>query len=356
MDLFDNKGWRKAPTREERVFEAAKFFGQGRSGGAIAQAEVAEAFSTSDFPVLLGAAFTKKAVAAQKAAVDEFEPVLTHTTAPDFERHKLIDLWSGDEFERVREGEEYKGGTLNETDLTHGTAKYGKSYGLTFELRLRRLFTDLANFPTLLGSGAVKAKNSAVAELLVEAGAWDPAFFDTVANVALTPESLDAALKELALREDHRADLVDTTNLVLMVGPALQSEANRILNAEKLSMEVTVGSKVTKTEIANPFRGVVTLLVSRRLGKSLGANQGKAWALVQGKGSTLPSIIDTGLEGHDGNVDIRVKRDQGEAVGGGQISIEEGSFNDDTIWYRGRTFFGIDKGFTTGVYASNGGA
>lgn len=356
MDIFDNKGWRKAPTRDERVYEAAKFFGQGRSGGPLAQAEVAEAFATTDFPILLGAAFTKKAVAAQKAEVDEFEPVLTHTTAPDFERHKLVDLWGGDEFERVREGGEYKGGKLKETQLDHGTAKYGKTYGLTFELRLRRLFSDLANFPNLLGAGATKAKNSAVATLLVKTSAWDPNFFGTVADVPLTPENLDAALKELAIREDHRGDLVDTTNLVLMVGPALQSEANRILNADKIVMEVTAGSKVTKTEISNPFRGVVSLLVSRRLGKELAANQGKAWALVQGKGSTLPSIIDTGLEGHDGNVDIRVKRDQGESVSGGQVPVEEGSFNDDTIWYRGRNFFGIDKGFTTGVYASNGGA
>lgn len=355
MNRFDNAGWRKASTREERVYEAAQFFGKGRRGGPVAQAEVAEAFSTSDFPVLLGAAFTKKAVAAQKAAEPEFEPVLTHTTAPDFERHKLIDLWSGDEFEKVGQGEEYKGGTLSETDLTHGTAKYGKSYGLTFELRLRRSFSDLANFPVLLGSGATKAKNTAVAQLLVEAGAWDPAFFGTVANVALSPESLDAALKDLATREDHRGDLVDTSNLVLLVGPGLQSEANRILNADKLTFEVTNGSRVTKTEIANPFRGVVTLLVSRRLGKELGANGGKAWALIQGKGSTLPSIIDTGLEGHDGNVDIRVKRDQGESVSGGLVPVDEGSFNDDTIWYRGRNFFGIDKGFTTGVYASNGG-
>lgn len=355
MDIFENQGWRKAPTREERVFEAAQFFGKGRRGGPLAQAEVAEAFSTSDFPVLLGAAFTKKAVAAQQAAVPEFDQVLTHTTVPDFERHKLVDLWGGDEFERVREGEEYKGGSLNETGLDHGTGKYGKSYGLTFELRLRRLFSDLANFPALIGSGSTKAKNSAVAQLLVKTNAWDPTFFGTVANVPLTSENLDLALKDLATREDHRGDLVDTSNLVLMVGPGLQSEATRILNAAKVVVKVTNGTKVTETEMDNPFKGLVQLLVSRRLGKELGANQGKAWALVQGKGSTLPSIIDTGLEGHDGNVDIRVKRDQGENVGGGQITVDEGSFNDDTIWYRGRNFFGIDKGFTTGVYASNGG-
>lgn len=355
MDIFDNKGWRAAPTHAERVFEAASFFGKGRRGGPMAQAEVTEAFSTSDFPVLLGDAFTKKAIAAQQAAVDEFDPILAKATVPDFERHKLVDLWSGDEFERVGQGEEYKGGSMNETSLDHATAKWGKSYGLTFELRLRRLFSDLANFPTFLGNGAVKAKNTAVATELVTGGTWSTALFGTVANVPFSPEALDAALKELAMREDHRGDLVDISNLVLVHGPGLASEVTRVLNAAKLVFKNGTATKSTETEIDNPFKGLVTSLSSRSLGKALGTNQGKAWALVQGKDSTLPSLILTGLEGHDGNVDIRVKRDQGERVGGGTVPVEEGSFNDDTIWYRGRTFFDVDKGFGAGVYASNGG-
>lgn len=354
MDMFDKQGWRTAPTREEKVFEAASFFGKGRRGGVMAQAEVTEAFSTSDFPVLLGDAFEKKAIAAQKAAVKEFEPILATATVPDFERHKLIDLWSGDEFERVGQGEEYKGGSLNETGLDHGTAKWGKSYGLTFELRLRRLFSDLAKFPELLGNGAVKAENTAVAKELVTAGGWASSLFGTVETVNFSAEALDAAIKALSMREDHRGDLVDTSNLVLVHGPGLATEVTRVLNAAKVVIKVTNGTKVTETEIDNPFKGLVTPLVSRSVGKALGANQGKAWALVQGKDSTLPSLVKTGLEGHDGNVDIRVQRDQGENVGGGQIAVDEGSFRDDTIWYRGRTFFDIDKGFGTGVYASNG--
>ncbi|RII41881.1 hypothetical protein DWB68_10160 [Galactobacter valiniphilus] len=354
---FDKHGFRAAPSHQEKVHEAAKFFNAGRTGSPIQQAELQEAFSTPDFPKLLGDAFTKKAIVAQKAAVNEFDPILAHTTVPDFQRHKLVDLWGADEFERVREGEEYKGGSLNETDLDHGTAKWGKSYGLTFELRLRRLFSDLANFPTLLGNGAVKAKNTAAASALVTAaGAWDPALFGAVQSTALDADGLDAAINALAIREDHRGDLVDTSNLVLVVGPGLQTQAARLLNVDRLVIKQTVGNKETRTEVPNPFKGLVTLLVSRSVGKRLGANQSKAWALVQGKGSTLPSLIDTGLEGHDGNVDIRVKNDQGTNVGGGAISADQGSFNDDTIWYRGRTFFGIDKGFGTGVYASNGAA
>lgn len=352
---FDKHGFRAAPSHQEKVHEAAKFFGAARNGSPLEQAQLQEAFSTPDFPILLGDAFTKKAIVAQKAAVDEFDPILAHTTVPDFQRHKLVDLWGGDEFERVREGEEYKGGTLAETSLDHGTAKYGKSYGLTFELRLRRMFSDLANFPTLLGNGAIKAKNTAVATTLVKTdGTWNDALFGAATTVALDADGLDAAINALAIREDHRGDLVDTSNLVLVVGPGLQTQATRLLNVDRLVIKQTVGNKETRTEVPNPFKGLVTLLVSRTVGKRLGANQSKAWALVQSKASTLPSLIDTGLEGHDGNVDIRVKNDQGTSVAGGSINVNEGSFNDDTIWFRGRTFFGIDKGFGTGVYASNG--
>lgn len=353
-DMFDKQGWRAAPTHAERVYEAAAFFGKGRRGGPVAQAEVVEAFSTSDFPFLLGYAFEKKAIAAQKAAVHEFEPILATASAPDFERRKLVDLWSGDAFQKVGQGEEYKGGSLNETGLEHGTAKYGLSYKLTFELRLRRVFSDLANFPTFLGNGAVKAENNSVAEKLVDATGWSTDFFGTVASVPFTPENLDLAIKELAMREDHRGDLVDVSNLVLVHGPGLRGEVTRILNATKLRMKTTVGNKETVTEIDNPFKGAVTPLESKTAGKALGAKQATAWALVQSKDSTLPSVINTGLEGHDGLVDIRVKRDQGDSISGGPVPVEEGSFNDDTISYRGRTFFGIDAGFKPGVYASNG--
>ena len=115
---------------------------------------------------------------------------------------------------------------------------------------------------------------------------------------------------------------------------------------------MTDGNKVTKTEVDNPFRNIVTPLESRTIGARLGT-KGSGWALLHGKSSDLPSLIRTRLNGHP-DVDIRVRRDQGDSVGGGQIAPEEGAFNDDTIWYRGRSVIGIDPAFTVGAYASNG--
>lgn len=352
------EGFRRASSHEERVHEAAKLFGVGRTGAdPFAQARLLEAFTTSDFPVLLSDAFTKKAVAAQKAAVKEFEPILTSVTVDDFNRHKLIDLWGGDEFETVKELEEYKAGSLNETELTHGNQKHGKAYGLSWELYRSRNFTALANFPAKLGDGSVKGQNSRVADLLVDAtaGNWNAGFFGTVDTVAFSADALDAAIKALAQKEDHRGDLVDVSNLVLIHSSGLRSEVLRVLNAYELEMQVTDGSKTSKTRVQNPFKGVVTPLESRAVGKRLGAAQSTGWALVPAGSSDLPAIIRTLLSGEEA-VDIRVKNDQGNRVGGGAVPFDAGSFPDDGIWFRGRDVYGIDKGFTTGVYASKGAA
>ena len=353
MNTLATEGFRAAPSRDERVYEAAKLFAEGKSGADhFKQARLLEAFSTDDFPVLLGDAFSKQAVKAQQDAVKEFEPILTDVTVDDFNEHKLVDLWGNDAFETVLQGEEYKGGILSETELTHKAAKHGKSYGLTWELRRSRQFSALANFPKLLGNGSIKGQNNAVGALLTQTNGWDTGFFPSVATAAFTAENLDAAIKALAVTEDHRGDLVDVSNLVLVHGPALRTEVNRVLKAIELELQVTDGTKVTKTRMANPFSNVVTPLESRTIGKLLGT-KASGWALVQGKGSDLPSIIRTLLSGEE-QVDIRVKRDQGARVGGGDLSPEDGSFNDDTIWFRGRDVYGIDEGFTTGVYASNG--
>lgn len=356
MESIDlqQQGFRRADTRDEKVYEAASLFVNGRnSSNPLAQAVLLEAFSTSDFPVLLGDAFEKQALQAYKDATFEFDPILQDATVDDFERRKLVDLWGAEAFERVREGEEYKSAGLTETEVEHGAAKYGKNYGLTWELRLRRRFSDLANFPRALANGSIKAQNNAVVDALVTDQAWNDDFFGTVDTAPLTPENLDKAIQKLALTENHRGELVSTSDLVLVHGPGLRGVVNRILTADKLITKVTDGNRTTESEVANPFRSVVKPLESVTIGRALGTGSANGWALLQGKSSDLPSLIRTRLNGHP-DVDIRVKRDQGDSVGGGQISAEEGSFNDDTIWYRGRSVIGIDPAFTVGAYASKG--
>ncbi|MCV7708647.1 hypothetical protein M3C81_000605 [Micrococcus luteus] len=348
------EGFRRAPSHDEKVIEAGLLLKRAEAGNITAIATLKEAFSTSDFPVLLGQGLQATAITAYKDTPKEFEDVVFDTTVPDFNRRRLVDLWGADEFERVREGEEYKGSSKQTTDLEHGLGKYGKVAKVTWELFLDRRFSDIADFPRDLAQGAIKTQNSAVADLLVKNGAWNADFFKSVSNLPLTADNLQKAINELAIRENHRDELVDVSSLYLVHGPALRSQVQALLvHLEKVEITDTSGTKTVKQVQDNPFRNVVKPLESRSVGKRLGTGSGTAWALIQGKGSDLPSIIRTSLAGHP-EVDIRVENAQGQSLGGGALSPQDGSFKDDTISYRGRSVLGVDAGFTPGVWASKG--
>lgn len=348
------EGFRRAPSHDEKVVEAGLLLKRAEAGNITAIATLREAFSTSDFPVLLGQGLQATAITAYKDTPKEFEDVVFDTTVPDFNRRRLVDLWGADEFELVRQGEEYKASSKKTTDLEHGLGKYGKVAKITWELFLDRRFSDIADFPRDLAQGAIKTQNSAVADLLVKNGAWNADFFKSVSTLPLTADNLQKAINELAIRENHRDELVDVSSLYLVHGPALRSQVQALLvHLEKVEITTTDGSKQTKQVQDNPFRNVVKPLESRSVGKRLGTDSGTAWALIQGKGSDLPSIIRTSLAGHP-EVDIRVENAQGQSLGGGALSPQDGSFKDDTISYRGRVVTGIDPGFTPGVWASKG--
>ena len=345
IDLLAEAGFRTAPNLKTKVIEAAKLFNQGMKGGP-AEYRLKEAMSTSDFPLLLSKGFEVEAINAQKTAVKEFESFAYETTVPDFRPKKLRDLFGSTEFDAVLEGEEYKADTLDETEVEVRVAKYGRKFGYTWELDLSGDFTDMAAFPNRLGNGAVERSNRNVFELFVDADGPREDFFSEVGTAKLTPDAIDEAFTALTMKENHRDELVDTGGLVLLVPQSLQIEANRIANAQELEMRVEQSDgRAIRSRVANPYRGMFTVVVSKWLTKmDKSANRTTTWYLLAGKGSENPAIVHASLAGHE-SVDIRVKRDQGERPGGGNIPIGEGSFNDDTIWFRGRSVDGAAPGF-----------
>lgn len=354
-DILAQESFRTAPSLKTKIVEAAKLFNEGaaaRSNHAVYRLK--EAMTTSDFPLLLSKAFEVEAMQAQKDAVREYEPFAARKTVPDFRPKKLRDLFGQTEFDPVAEGEEYKGDSLSETEIEYKVSKFGRAFGYTWELAISGDFTEMADFPRRLGNGAVETENRLVFEQIVTETGPSTDFFDTVDTKPLTAENLDAAINSLALKEDHRGDLVDTSKMILVVPPTLAVQARRIVGAAELEMEVTDGNRKTKTRVQNPFSGMVEVVVARWLTKvNKDDSRATAWYLLPGRDTSNPAVIAAGLQGHEA-VDIRVKRDQGERPGGGLIPAEEGSFKDDTVWFRGRHVFGAAKAFAYAAYASKG--
>jgi hypothetical protein len=361
IDLLAEADFRTAPNLKAKILSAAKLFNEAQKGKHLAVASFKEAMTTSDFPLLLNKSFEVEAVQAQKDAVKEYDAFALEKKTPDFRPKKLRDLYGNTEFEPVAEGEEYKHDTLDELDFEYSVSKFGKAFGYTWELDLSGDLTDMADFPKRLGNGAVERSNRNVFETFVSETGPRADFFSTVDTQPLSPDNLQAAVQSFALKEDWRGDLVDTSGLVLLVPPSLQIEANRNNNAAELELQVTEGSKVTKTRMQNPFRGLVTVVVAKWLTKiDRSATRGTTWYLLSSKSGDHPAVVHAQLLGHE-NVDIRVKRDQGERPGGGSIPVTEGSFNDDTIWFRGRSVDGaakayrdLDSGHALVAYASKG--
>jgi hypothetical protein len=347
-----------ATTHDQKVLEAARLFSEGINGRShTARAVLTEAFTTSDFPVLLGDAFEREARATYQGVTDETALIAPVESVRDFRGKKLNDIFAADYFEQVGEGEEYKStNPFQETEIDLRPIKYGRNFGLTWELLLAGDFDRLVQFPTILGNGAADTRNRVIYERIVDGGQLNGDYFSETGTAALSYQALRDAKAHLAQQVNQHDDPIDLSQLVLIVPPALEDEAVAITSARNISRVHDDGAgNVTELEQSNPLAGI-QVQVSREFGKLLDSGlRHSAWALVPGARTENPTLARVTLAGHP-DVDIRVKRDQGERVGGGQVGYQEGSFDNDTVWYRGRSVTGSAIAFNHGAYGSTGAA
>lgn len=358
-NVLESAGFRTATNNDRRVLEAARLFADGYSGRShTATALLKEAFTTSDFPSLLGEAFEREARAAYREVTDETASIARRETVVDFRPKKLLELFGETYFERVAEGEEYKSDNpFTETEIEFKAEKFGRNYGLTWERWMSGDFSALADFPGILGRGGANTRNREVYRHFVgEDGGINADFFSETDTAGLGFESLKAAKTHALESDNYRGDdTVDASNLVLVTVPALEDTANALTQVRTVRETIVDGETTREIERSNTLAGI-TVQVSREFGRLLdAAHRHTAWALVPGAATENPSVILANLAGHP-DVDIRTKRDQGDRVGGGAVGYEEGSFDNDTVWYRGRSVLGTAAAFTQGTYASTGAA
>jgi hypothetical protein len=351
-DILAKEGFRIAPTVKGRILEAAKLFNEGIAGkSAAAEYRMKEAFSTSDFPKLLGAAFQVEARDRYQNTEPEWQNIAPERKVIDFRPAKTIDVNGGrDAFEDVAEGKEYKGRSLNESEFTFSAGKTGNSFGLTFELRKNNQYYQLLDFPGRFGTAARATEDAKVFGQFVNAAGPISAFFGgSVSNKILNEANLLAAYKTIVARKNADGLPVNFNGkpITLLVPAPLQFEAEALVYEPRVDAFVGTSKK-------NPLFGKFNVVVSWRLSViDVSANSATSWYLFPPKESDFAALGKVTMVGEE-TVDIRVKRDQGERPDGGAIGIEEGSFNDDTIWYRGRHITGGATLDTTFAYASIG--
>lgn len=341
-----------AKAKVAKTAEATKILTEGLRGGTHAMHRLEEAISTSDFHTSLLDGFKLASVELMAQATREWEPLALRTTVPDFRTVKVRDFFGGLDLKRVPEGTEYPLASVEQTELELKAEKFGSGFLFTWEMWKNRDFSGLLNIPQMFADAAIESENRNVFGLLLNGtdGSLNSTFFkgDAAGTGALSWDSLEAAYKAQALRKriDGRSG-VDLSDYYLVVHPAAAIDAERLISAPEI--EVTEGKR--KVREANPFRGRLKVLAPQTLA-DLGMKT-EQWFLLPGAKSKNPALGITFLQGHE-NPDMRVQNNQGNALGGGQILFEDGSFENDTIHYRVRHVHGAATLFDSAAYASTG--
>lgn len=348
--------------RNRRILEARRLFETAMNGRRPdrlrAQAEVMETMTTSDFPILLGAAYDREMLAEYQGIAPVWQRYSARKIRPNFKPGKLIDLLGGrSELSKVAEAAEYPARPLSEAEFEFKVEKYGDRIPLTWEMLVNDELDAFTDLPSRLATAARETEDIVTARSLFNAAGTsvNTDFFksgngNAPGTAALTSENLEAALQGIATRTDSEGRPVVIASAALVVPPGLELTARRILNASEIRRQSGTGSGSTITVEPNYMRGAVDLVVNPWF-TYVAPTLDDTWFVLPAPSSGRPALVTAFLRGNE-SPDLRVKADAGNRPGGGEVAAQDGSFDDDTVQYRVRHVTGSTTVIPTGAYAS----
>lgn len=355
----------------KRVDQITDWLAAASKGNYVAQAQLKEAVSTSDFP----AVFTdiKSAQLQAKYALAEnrfWQKLARKITVPNFLPQSFIDLgWDDAAFDNilatnggkrtipgslpnVPEGTEYPTAfKLYSSTEQLEIRKSGSRIPFTFEAIINDQWSIVDDLPNWLLRTALDSEDIEVTELLTQGDGPNPAYFNAQNNnllkfgtntdgqAALTRDTLKAALKQA---NSHKAGpnnnrTVKFTKFAVVVSSAAYQDVLDIVNGPKQFIVTDGNLQYTETF---DF-GVAFEVVENPWLDAIDTEHGStAWYVVPFNGDGVRTSLGLGfLNGHD-SPELRVHNETGLYLGGGAVPVREGSFLNDTWELRIRHIYG----------------
>jgi hypothetical protein len=331
--------------RAKALKEASELWAKAWGGDKMAALVVNEALTTSDlFVSATGDLLDRELMGVYGDVPVVWSDFATRTTVRNFKPKKLIDIMGGKtRLDVVPQLTEYPGAESDTNEFAISAKKFGRRFGYSWEAGVNDDIDELRQIPNQFGRAAQLTEEYAALEALVTAATGVPlasyfkaydaptaltlgyTAFDNSSTAALTSAAVQAGIESITARRDRDGNLLPSGGLILMVGPALQFTAQRILNATMV--RTTVASKAV--DEPNPLKGAVRLVINPLLA-------GTSWFILPDpKAAPRPAVAVAFLAGHE-TPDLRVSSNTGSRVGGGAIAPEEGDFEVDGVWYRVR--------------------
>lgn len=324
-----------SPEVLERFAESVKRYGI-RAGYEV----LAEAGTTSDFPILLSHEVGKVLQAAYKAVPDKWQMFTRQVDVPDFKEQKVIRLSEADDLLPVAEMGEYQDSTLSETSEGYKVAKYGREFGVSWEAIVNDDLNAITRQPERFGRAAARLINSMVFGILqnghtsaVTMSDGKPLFHADHNNLisdALSETGFENALTKLRRQTDDKGKPIDISGrLYLIVPPELEFTARKIV--ESAASTLANGN----AGIINPARGAAEIIVSPWL------TDPNDWYLVADP-ADVDGIYVAFLRAVGRQPQLFVQESGWRFVNGGTPDITQGvGLTGDFIKYRVRHVVGV---------------
>jgi hypothetical protein len=223
--------------------------------------------TTSDFPIILGDTVGRVLRDAYQAAPSGIRRLGRQTTARDFRAVNKLMLGEAPLLEKLNEHGEIKAGTMAEAREAYKVETWARKIGITRQVLVN---DDLGTFSDLarrMGQAAAETEARILVDLLEANSGSGPKLADAKtlfhadhgnkagSSAAISDGTLSAARLALRTQKGFEDRIIRVTPKYLLVGPALETEAEKWL----------ASISPAKAADVNPFSGSLTLVVEPRL-------------------------------------------------------------------------------------------
>ena len=224
--------------------------------------------STSDFPKLLENNARKAMLKGYEEAEEVFSRFTKTGNLSDFKEHTRVGMGVFESLDEIKEGAEYKHGTIGKKYETIKLATYGKMFSITRQAIINDDLSIFTEIPRKMGRAAART----VGDLVFSVITANPTMSDgktlfhadhkNLANTgaAISAASVGAARTAMRKQKDGDATLNISPSLLLV--PAALEDTARVLMASETDPSQANSRK------PNPVRNAAEIIVDARLDSS----------------------------------------------------------------------------------------
>ena len=260
-----------------------------------------EAYSTSDFPYLMGDVLDRMMLANFNELGHNWR-AYCRVSRPlqDFRTVRRLALNGAEgQYTEIVEGEEVTySNTLAEDNYTYTPSLYGKGVKLTFRAIMNDDLNAFDTIPERLGKGGRRTIEKFVTELFFDSSGPDATFFASgngniltapATNADLAIDALGAAFAQLLAFTDVDSEPILVEGVTLVYGPALHVTANNLIN--QLSVDVVEKGGISNQTIRvnNWIVRNITLVMNPYIPIVCTSNGDTTWALFANPSSGRPA-------------------------------------------------------------------